>query len=175
MVGDIYDLNNDPKYQNAMEFIGANCGLALMVSLGYHKAAFVLQGDSVVALNWTKRQHFPAGACQAGAIQYIHLSTSEGIDLVVAASDQIDTKHNDRSDGLSRGKTPQQIGAPPAACLDINNNPTLREWVFMMNPKTPINLNDDLHLRWEHAGRLMATLMSPTGGWICKVQRAPGR
>jgi hypothetical protein len=148
-----------------MEFIAVVTFIGLLVSLGYRNAALSLLGDSITALNWSHKERFPSMNSKAAAIQYIQLMSDPGVNIVITDTQYINTLLNTHCDELSRNiSSPLDLGYDSSVIYDINSNPTLSQWIKMMNPAHPIQL-EFLQSHWTDSDILIQSLLSDTGGW----------
>jgi hypothetical protein len=158
-------LSSQSAFQNAMEFIAVVTFIGLLVSLGYRNAALSLLGDSITALNWSHKERFPSMNSKAAAIQYIQLMSDPGVNIVITDTQYINTLLNTHCDELSRNiSSPLDLGYDSSVIYDINSNPTLSQWIKMMNPANPIQL-EFLQSHWTDSDILIQSLLSDTGGW----------
>ena len=67
----LYDLDNDPRYQNTMEFIGIVMGFITLRWLGYHHVTVDILGDNTASLAWSNSLRFRPGSSTAAALTYI--------------------------------------------------------------------------------------------------------
>ena len=79
---DEYDLCNDSRYQNSMEFIAPIMGLACLAYLGLRHKRVEILGDNTTSLVWLEALKFRPGASTAAAIAYITLIKHCGYKVV---------------------------------------------------------------------------------------------
>jgi hypothetical protein len=79
---DEYDLQNDSRYQNSMEFISAVMGLATLGWLGHFNKRVEVLGDNTTSLSWLEAMKFRPGASTSAALAYILLHKQCGYSVV---------------------------------------------------------------------------------------------
>jgi len=140
--------------------------MGLLVSIGHRCVSLSLLGDSRTALHWSYKQRFPSTLCKSAAIQYMQLMAHPDVDMVIADIEYLNTLLNTHCDLMSRGQaTPSSLGYESAVIYDLSSNPTLAQWIDMMDPSTPFSLSS-LQSHWSRADSLLQILLSSKGGWV---------
>jgi len=161
-----YQLHGDSSFQNSMEFIATVTIMGVLVSLGIKSVALTLLGDSRTSLHWSFKQRFPSSLCKAAAIQFMQLMAHPEVDIVISDTEYINTLLNTHSDLMSRQiASPLSLGYDKAVIYDLSSNPTLAQWVDMMDPSIPFPLSG-LHSHWSCADSLLQVLLTSKGGWV---------
>jgi len=134
---DVYNLNNDSRYQNSMEFIAPIMGMACLAHLGIQRKRIEILGDNTTSLVWLEALKFRPGASTAAAFAYITLIKHCGYKVV-------STEHKkgtlNRADPLSRRDTSSMIGRPLSKCMTKEDlpPPVLRDLSSWLNPSENI-------------------------------------
>ena len=133
---DVYDLNNDSRYQNSMEFIASIMGMACLAYLGIHNKRIEILGDNITSLVWLEALKFRPGASTAAAFAYITLIKHCGYKVV-------STEHKEgtlnRADPLSRRDTSAMNGRSLSRCMTKKQlPPVLRDLSSWLNPSENI-------------------------------------
>ena len=96
-----YDLGNESRFQNAMEFIGILMALVTLRWLGVTHAVVDVLGDNTASLSWVTDWKFRPGSSTSAALLFVLVchtgSLSIGDSVFRAGVDN-------RADGLSRGE-----------------------------------------------------------------------
>jgi hypothetical protein len=102
-----YDLGNESRFQNAMEFIGILMALVTLRWLGVTHAVVDVLGDNTASLSWVTDWKFRPGSSTAAALLFVLVchtgSLSIGDSVFRAGVDN-------RADGLSRGEPVEKWG-----------------------------------------------------------------
>jgi len=106
LVGE-YDLGNDSRYQNSMEFIGILMALVTLRWLGVTHAVADVLGDNTASLSWVNDWKFRPGSSTAAALLFVLVCHSGSL----AIGDSVFRAGVDnRADGLSRGEPVEKWG-----------------------------------------------------------------
>jgi len=103
----MYDLDNDPKFQNAMEFIGVLMGLVTLRWLGVSHAVINVLGDNTPSLSWIQTWKFKSGSSTSAALLFVLLCHTGSLSVGDA---DFRAGVDNAADGLSRGVMPSQLG-----------------------------------------------------------------
>jgi hypothetical protein len=131
-----YDLRNDSRYQNSMEFIAPIMGLACLAYLGLRHKRVEILGDNTTSLVWLEALRFRPGASTAAAIAYITLIKHCGFK-VVSTVHQKGTEN--RADPFSRGVSTASHGFTAENSMTKHSAPPLiKEMSALLNPSVDI-------------------------------------
>lgn len=106
LVGE-YDLGNESRFQNSMEFIGILMALVTLRWLGVTHAVVDVLGDNTASLSWVNDWKFRPGSSTAAALLFVlvcHTGSLAIGDPVFRAG------VDNRADGLSRGEPVEKWG-----------------------------------------------------------------
>ena len=133
---DVYDLNNDSRYQNSMEFLASVMGLACLAFLGHRNKRVEILGDNITSLVWLEALKFRPGASTAAAFAYITLIKHCGFKVV---STEYREGVKNRADPLSRRETPSHYGfTAKNSMTNSTAPPIIRELSNLLNPSVNI-------------------------------------
>ena len=133
---DEYDLQNDSRYQNSMEFIASIMGLACLAFLGHYRKRIEILGDNKTSLVWLEALKFRPGASTAAAIAYITLIKHCGFKVVSTVYKE---GKSNRADPLSRRRSPSSYGFTAANSMTRTLAPPLiKELSALLNPSNDI-------------------------------------
>ena len=133
---DVYNLNNDSRYQNSMEFIASIMGMACLAFLGIHNKRIEILGDNTTSLVWLEALKFRPGASTAAAFAYITLIKHCGYKVV---STEYKEGTLNRADPLSRRNTSSMAGLPETLYMTKNHIPKiLKDVSSWLNPSENI-------------------------------------
>ena len=150
---DEYDLQNDSRYQNSMEFVASVMGLACMGWLGHFDKSVEILGDNIASLAWLEAMKFRPGPSTSAAIAYILLHKQCGYNVV---STEFREGVSNRADPLSRRTLPSSLGFDTKHSLTFETAPPiLKELSGLLNPS--INYMDESVLL-EHWGKFNSIL-----------------
>jgi hypothetical protein len=160
-----YHLDGKSKFQNSMEFIAISLVGLILLSLGYTKCSYVLQGDNTSSLSWSDTESFKGGSSFAAALGFILMAMTSGNEIY-------DREHlagiqmEHESDPLSRGVDPVDLGYKESEVLRLSHNQVLRDWVGLLNPRSPLDLTSQLVGHWKMYESLLSQLGEEDGGWV---------
>ena len=107
-----FAVKSDSPKQNMCEFLAVLLGLILAASLGIRDASYVLYGDSVSSLAWASSGRAASTLAARANLALATLSVQLNVD--VAGTVHVPGHLNVVYDGLSRGKSAEEVGLPPA-------------------------------------------------------------
>jgi len=157
---DEYDLQNDSRFQNSMEFIASVMGLACLGWLGYLDRNVEILGDNKASLSWLEAMKFRPGASTSAALAFILLHKKCGYKVV--STEFRAGVLNKRADSLSRGDSPLSLGFGTQYSFTRSTSPpVLRELSALLNPA--IDRMDETALleSWEQYNSILSTLLHP--------------
>ena len=141
-----YSLGEDSGFQNSVEFIAVVVGMGCLGALGISNAAIRIIGDNTSSLSWSVRCSFRDGPSRSAAMCFVAIGNQLGLE--VTEGDHIAGKVNIKCDGLSRGKTPRELGFKEEDCMDIEEYDVLRLIVEACNPRRDTNLGGGFEEVW---------------------------
>ena len=158
-----YDLKNDPKYQNAMEFLGILMGLLTLRWMGIVDVVVDLLGDNTASLAWSSSLKFRSGSSTSAALLFVLLSHHGGITV---GNSIFRAGVLNEADGLSRGVDPSigqySLGPPGATSYTLSTMPLeLLELLYLVDPSRPIMSEDVLVTTWERFTAVLRSLPDP--------------
>lgn len=139
----------DASHQNTAEFIAALLGVRGLKLLGVKGPCPVrFRGDSITALSWVETMKFRSDLVGNAAAVFVLQNILSEVEVVGA--DHLIAEENWRTDGLSRGKSLDEIAIRDPAFLgvpfiDLRASEILR----LCDPRLSINSDNDFALFWN--------------------------
>lgn len=141
-----YSLGEDSGFQNSVEFISVVVGVGCLGVLGISNAAIRIVGDNTSSLSWSVRCSFRDGPSRSAAMCFVAIGDCLGLE--VTEGNHIAGKSNIKCDGLSRDKTPQELGFRAEDCMDIEAFEVLNLIVEACNPRRDTNMGEGFEEVW---------------------------
>jgi hypothetical protein len=132
-----FPATNDPRYQNTYEFLAVVVGIMLSMALGIRHKSIRLLGDSVSSLKWALEDRVASVIARRANIVYTLAATEA--DLTVDSTVHVPGVDNKVYDGLTRGRTAEQVGLPPGLQITIPFAHPIHELIELCNPLTPLD------------------------------------
>jgi len=136
-----FDLGQDSKYQNTCEYIGATLGLSMLAKLGVTKQTVKLKGDSMSSLKWGRKGLFKGSLSRRAT--FVHMLSSVQFDLLVGETEHIEGIRHIWCDGLSRGKTPHELGIPDGSWIDVSSDAVMMSLIELCDPRPDLEIVDE--------------------------------
>jgi hypothetical protein len=156
-----FERTNDPSYQNTYEFLAVVVGVMLCLALRIRHKSICLYGDSVSSLKWAMKDRVVSTIARRGNIVYT-LAASEG-DLSVDSTVHVPGKENTVYDGLTRGKSAEEVGLPPQIQFHIPPDHPIHELLALCDPRLPLeSMQHHATLSNRVIRLLLHPLLSPT-------------
>ena len=157
------DLKNDPKYQNAMEFLGILMGLLTLRWMGIVDVVVDLLGDNTTSLAWSASLKFRSGSSTSAALLFVLLSHHGGVTV---GNSIFRAGVLNEADGLSRGVDPSigqyALGPPGVTSYTLASMPPeLSELLYLVDPSRPIMSEEILVTTWERFTAILRSLSDP--------------
>ena len=151
---------DDSRFQNTAEYMAVVVGLAgLMAFFGARDEAVVLRGDSVTALEWSRRDRSRSAiAWNTATVQVAVCAISE---IWVEGVVHVPGVDNTVCDGLSRGVDAQDLALPagtPVLCLD--GDELFEDLLSLCSPLRPSDARDSFLSLWKEAWHVVASLQA---------------
>jgi hypothetical protein len=157
---DEYELHNDSRFQNSMEFIAAVMGLACLGWLGYLDRNVEILGDNKASLSWLEAMKFRPGASTSAALAFILLHKKCGYNVV--STEFRAGVFNKRADSLSRRDSPLTLGfGSNYSFTRANSPPLLRELSALLNPAVDRMDEATLLESWGQYNSILGSLNHP--------------
>ena len=131
-----FTFTTDSSKQNTCEFLAVVLGLVLAASLHIRHASYVLYGDSVSSLAWASSGR--AASCLAARANLALASLSVQLNVDVAGTVHVPGHQNVVYDGLSRGKTAEEVGLPPSLQVSFPPSHPAAAIVALCDPALPL-------------------------------------
>jgi hypothetical protein len=149
-----FDLHQDPKYQNTVEFIAVVTGLWILFKNNIRNCSVELVGDSISALTWGSTERFRGILNLGSVIAFILLGTR--CDLWVSSSVHIAGEDNTLYDQLSRGISARTLGYDANMIYDLGNDSEFIKLISFCNPSIDYNGEETaLFNLWNHIWKLI--------------------
>lgn len=131
---------DDSSFQNTSEYIATLIGLLLAHSLGLHDFSYILMGDNITSLQWSRKQVVKSTFARRANIAVAILSSvlAAQVHQVI----HVPGVDNVRYDGLSRGKSAQDLGLDPALQYHADDSTPLARCVALCDPRNPLTTAD---------------------------------
>jgi hypothetical protein len=127
----LFNLNQQAKYQNIVEFIAIIAGYLALLTLGITHANIKLKGDNISSLSWASQERFRSHNGRNSALVFTVLGVL--YDLHVVETEHVAGTSNILHDQLSRHRTAQDLGYNKELILNYNTHP-LSDLLECCNP-----------------------------------------
>jgi hypothetical protein len=131
-----FEVTNESKRQNTMEFIAVVLGLLLAWRTLLHSFTYNLHGDSISSLAWAKADRINSVLARQANIVYTTISVH--LNATVAEAVHIPGS----TYGLSRELTSRDLGLDESKMYSILNDATIKEFIMMCDPSAELT---DMH------------------------------
>ena len=131
-----FTVSSDSSRQNTCEFLAVVLGLVLAATLDIRDASYTLFGDSVSSLAWATSGRVASTLAARANLALAALSVQLNAD--VADTVHVPGKLNTVYDGLSRGKTAEEVGLPPALQVFFPDTHPAAEILALCDPSLPM-------------------------------------
>jgi hypothetical protein len=132
-------VNDEARRQNTMEFIAIVFGLLLCWRSQFTHFHYDLHGDSMSSLAWAR--HSRVNSLIARRSNIIFTTLSMHLDSHVATTQHVPGKLNTVFDGLSRNKTPSEVGLDSNKMYNASDDTSILQFLQLCDPDAII---DDL-------------------------------
>ena len=140
-----FEVNNEAKRQNTMEFLAIVLGLLLCWKMGKTSFRYNLHGDSMSSLAWAAHDRVNSRLARRGNIVFTTLSMH--LDATVAITTHIPGKQNIIYDGLSRNQTPEDLGIDSSLEFHIARDHSIIAFLQLCDPSAPLDtIESHMHL-----------------------------
>ena len=129
-----FEVTNESKRQNTMEFIAVVLGLLLAWRASLKNFAYNLHGDSISSLAWAKADRVNSTLARQANIIFTTISVH--LNATVAETVHIPGTLNIIFDGLSRGLTSRELGLDESKLYSISNDAAIHDFIMMCDPST---------------------------------------
>jgi len=134
-------VNNESRRQNTMEFIAIIFGLLLCWRMHFKSFTYDLHGDSISSLAWAQEDRANSILARRGNLVFTTLSMH--LDCHVATTKHIPGKLNIVFDGLSRNKSPIEVGLDPSLMFNVDSDTMLLDFLKECDPDQQLSTIDD--------------------------------
>ena len=131
-----FEVTNESKRQNTMEFIAVVLGLLLAWRASLHHFTYNLHGDSISSLAWAKTDRVNSILARQANIVYTTISVH--LLATVAETVHIPGTLNVIFDGLSRGLPPRDLGLDESKMYPILHDAAVTEFIMMCDPSAEL-------------------------------------
>jgi len=140
-----FPVNNESKRQNTVEFIAIIFGLLLCWRWKITVFHYDLHGDSVSSLAWAQENRVNSIIARRSNLVFTTLSMH--LDCHVATTKHIPGKMNVIFDGLSRNRSPDELGLDPTMMYNASMDIPLLEFLSACDPEQPlVTITDHIEL-----------------------------
>lgn len=137
-----FAISGDSSRQNTCEYLAVLLGLLLLAVLQQSDFSYALYGDSVTSLVWASADRAASDVAHRANLALVTLSVS--LNAHVADTHHVPGVQNVVYDGLSRGRTPQEVGLDPGLFVDLQHDPAVLAFVTLCDPALPLVSVDDV-------------------------------
>ena len=134
-----FAVNDEARRQNTMEFIAIVFGLLLCWRSQLTRFHYDLHGDSVSSLAWARKSRVNSVIARRSNIIFTTLSMH--LDSHVATTQHVPGKLNTVFDGLSRNKSPSEVGLDISKMYNASTDTSILTFLQLCDPGALI---DDL-------------------------------
>ena len=127
-----FEVTNESKRQNTMEFIAGVLGLLLAWRASLQHFAYNLHGDSISSLAWAKADRVNSTLARQANIIFTTISVH--LNATVAETVHIPGTLNIIFDGLSRWLTSRELGLDESKLFSISNDAAIQDFIMMCDP-----------------------------------------
>jgi hypothetical protein len=127
-----FDVNNESKRQNTMDFIAVVLGLLLAWRYNLRNFHYLLHGDSTSSLAWAKEDRVNSFLARRANIVFTTISMH--LNALVSDTHHIPGQLNYIYDGLSRHISPQELGLDPALMHNTTMDMAIIEFITLCDP-----------------------------------------
>ena len=132
-----FDVNNEARRQNTMEFIAIIFGLLLCWRRGITNFNYNLHGDSMSSLAWAQADRVNSTLARRGNI--VFTTVSMHLEATVAVTTHIPGKLNVVYDGLSRNVSSSDLGLDSSAEHNATNDKSLLAILRLCDPASALD------------------------------------
>jgi hypothetical protein len=127
-----FSVNDEARRQNTMEFIAIIFGLLLCWRSQFKDFHYDLHGDSMSSLAWAR--HSRVNSLIARRSNIIFTTLSMHLDSHVAITQHVPGKLNTVFDGLSRNKTPSEVGLDIGKMYNAGGDTSILQFLQLCDP-----------------------------------------
>ena len=135
-----FKVNDEACRQNTMEFIAIVFGLLLCWRAQLTNFSYDLHGDSMSSLAWAKSSRVNSIIARRSNIVFTTLSMH--LDSHVATTQHVPGHLNVVFDGLSRNKTPTEVGLDNSKLYSAATDSALIQFLQLCDPDDPLDSID---------------------------------
>lgn len=135
-----FPVNNEARRQNTMEFIAIVFGLLLCWRMGWSQFHYDLHGDSISSLAWAKSSRVNSIIARRSNIVFTTLSMH--LDSHVATTLHVPGTQNIVFDGLSRNKSPEDVGLDRSKMYSADKDAAIIKFLQLCDPDESIDTLD---------------------------------
>jgi hypothetical protein len=156
-----FTVTTDSSYQNTYEYMAVLAGLLIARRLSLHTFSFTLHGDSVSSLQWASTGR--AVSRLARRVNIVLALTGLHLRASLADTTHVPGVQNVVYDGLSRGRTPLQVGLNPALQLHWSADSAELKLVHLCDPTAQlVSFPEHTQLISESLRLLRSPILSTT-------------
>ena len=155
----VFSKDNDPGYQNSVEFCAIVIGLFKLVQLGYKDIGVHLEGDSMSALCWSAFKSFRKGPSFLTACAQMLLAlrcnvvVSEEFEHL-SVVDNVEANYD--CDWLSRSGLEEVRSRYPEDILStVESDPWINRVLEVINPELSFRESDSLFTCWKDIDKIV--------------------
>ena len=127
-----FPVSSDSSRQNTCEYIAVLLGLLLAAYLDISDASYTLFGDSISSLAWSRSGKAASSLATRANLGVTVVAVNMNYD--VAYTVHVPGVLNDVYDGLSRGRTAEDVGLPPELQLHLPPSHPMIHYLKLCDP-----------------------------------------
>ena len=150
-----FSANNNPAFQNAVEFLAVTCAIFVVTRMGFRDMALRLRGDSVTALTWSASRAFRKGSSFRPASAQMDVAVRSNVYIweefdFELGKDNYDTDYISRnSDTGSESAGSVRDRYPEELFMTTSSEPWLLQFLAVCNPEAGVETEEELGLFWR--------------------------
>jgi len=150
-----FDVNNESKRQNTMEFIAVVLGLLLAWRYNLRNFHYLLHGDSTSSLAWAKADRVNSFLARRANIVFTTISMH--LNALVSDTHHIPGQLNNIYDGLSRHIPPCELGLDPTLMHNATGDMAIIDFITLCDPAQELSDQFSHVTLVQHCKKLLLT------------------
>jgi hypothetical protein len=142
-----FHLNGDSSHQNTCEFITIVLGVVSIARTGRAGVSLRLIGDGFSALKWSHAESWKGHLCRRAAV--IFLLFGVAFDICIEEDKYIASKINTVCVDLSRGVSPEEVGATNHRVIDLKGHAITARLIELCDPRNTLNSEQNFVELWR--------------------------
>lgn len=136
-----FPVSTDSSRQNTFEYLAVALGLLLATRLNIRDASYTPYGDSVSSLAWAESGRVASSLATRANLAVATISVHLNVDVMNTV--HVPGTLNTVYDGLSRGKTAEEVGLPPHLQVFFHDSDPVMTILSLCDPAQPLPAAED--------------------------------